>query len=101
MGPTHAAALARSDAVPFFESAAAGGHAVIDGGNPTRNASVNEAEQLDVRVRALSSADPRFVVVPNQPSFFAKTGRNFHALETLSAEVAALSAPSGPRADGP
>lgn len=101
MGTTHAAELARYDAVLFFESAAAGGHAVIEGGNPTRNESVDEAARLDARVRALWSAHPRFVAVPNQASFFAKIERGFHALEALFAEVAALSAPGALQGDEP
>lgn len=101
MGTTHAAELARYDAVLFFESAATGGHAVIEGGNPTRNESVDEAARLDERVRALWSAHPRFVAVANQSSFFAKIERGFHALEALFAEVAALNAPGVPRGAGP
>ena len=63
--------LARYDAVIFFESAAVGDIS-IEGGNPARTESNEEARHLDMRLRELWSEHPNFHFVPHSASFFAK-----------------------------
>jgi predicted ATPase len=88
MGTTVEAELARYDAVIFFESAAVGGVG-IEGGNPTRIESIEEAATLDHRLRALWSKHPKFVVVRHNPSFFRKITFGLTALESILADVLA------------
>ena len=63
--------LARYDAVLFFESAAVGDIS-IEGGNPARTETNEEARHLDMRLRELWSKHPNFYFVPHSTSFFAK-----------------------------
>ena len=63
--------LKRYDAVIFFESAAVGDIS-IEGGNPARTESNEEARHLDMRLRELWSEHPHFHFVPHSTSFFAK-----------------------------
>ena len=86
MGTTEAEELARYDAVIFFESAAVGGHG-IEGGNPARIESVEEAAHLDRQLRAIWSKHPKFVVVRHNPSFFRKITFGLTALESIVADV--------------
>lgn len=86
MGTTEAEQLARYDAVLFFESAAVGGSR-IEGGNPVRIESNDEALRLDRALWAIWSKHPRFVVVRHNPSFFRKITFGLTALESLVAEV--------------
>lgn len=86
MGTTEADELARYDAVLFFESAAVGGSR-IEGGNPMRIESNDEALRLDRALWAIWSKHPRFVVVRHNPSFFRKITFGLTALESLVAEV--------------
>ena len=72
--------LARYDAVLFFETAALGG-LQIEGGNPVRNESLQQAVALNDRLKALYSQHPRFVVVPHSPSFFEKISLALAALD--------------------
>ncbi len=74
--------LARYDAVIFFESAAVGGMG-IEGGNPIRNESLEEAVKLDQKLRALWSKHPNFVLVPHNPSFFKKISYGLAVLEGI------------------
>ena len=86
VGTTEADELARYDAVIFFESAAVGGGG-IEGGNPARIESIEEAADLDHRLRAIWSQHPKFVVVRHNPSFFRKITFGLTALESIVAEV--------------
>jgi predicted ATPase len=86
MGTTEAEELARYDAVIFFESAAVGGVG-IEGGNPVRIESVEEALHLDRRLHSIWSKHPRFVVVRHNTSFFKKITFGLTALESLVADV--------------
>lgn len=86
MGTTEAAELARYDAVIFFESAAVGGNG-IEGGNPVRIESNEEAVRLDGVLRGIWSKHPRFVVVRHNPSFFRKITFGLAALESIVADV--------------
>jgi len=63
--------LERYDAVIFFESAAVGDIS-IEGGNPARTESNEEARDLDMRLRGLWSKHLNFHFVPHSASFFAK-----------------------------
>jgi len=86
VGTTEAAELARYDAVIFFESAAVGGTS-IEGGNPVRIESNEEALHLDHRLRAIWSKHPKFVIVRHNPSFFRKITFGLTALESIVADV--------------
>ena len=96
VGTTLEKELRRYDAVIFFETAAVGG-ASIEGGNPVRNESLDEAVALDGRLRELWAPHPRFILVPHNPSFFKKISFGLAALESVVAQIAcdARCAPSG------
>lgn len=78
--------LQRYDAVIFFESAAVGGMG-IEGGNPVRNETQEQAVQLDRRLYALWSRHPRFMLVPHNPSFFKKISFALAVLEGIVTEL--------------
>ena len=80
------AELRRYDAVIFFETAAVGG-ASIEGGNPIRNESLEEAVALDGRLRKLWSRHPRFVLVPHHRSFIQKINFGLAALESIVSQL--------------
>jgi len=82
IGTTLQEELSRYDAVIFFETAAVGG-ASIEGGNPMRNETLEEAAALDAKLRALWSQHPHFTLVPHNPSFFKKISFGLAALESL------------------
>jgi hypothetical protein len=71
MGSTHAAELARYDAVIFLETAARSDIAV-EGGNRYRLESNAEAVELDRRLRALWAPHPNFHLVRHERSFLRK-----------------------------
>ncbi len=85
-GTTLGHELARYDGVIFFESAAVGGMS-IEGGNPIRNESLDEAVVLDTKLRALWSQHPRFIVVRHNTSFFKKISFALAVLEGMVAEL--------------
>lgn len=89
--------LLRYDAVIFFETAAAGG-LNIEGGNPIRNESTEQALAVDRRLRALWSRHPRFVLVPHNASFFKKIS---FGLAVIDGIVSELTACKGPRKTPP
>ncbi len=74
--------LRRYDAVIFFESAAVGDIS-IEGGNPARTESNEEARQLDMRLRELWSKHPSFHFVPHSVSFFAKLQAGLRELQAI------------------
>jgi predicted ATPase len=86
VGTTLESELRRYDAVIFFETAAVGG-ASIEGGNPVRNESLEEAVELDGRLRGLWARHPRFVLVPNNRSFFKKISFGLAALESIVSQL--------------
>lgn len=88
VGSTLENELSRYDAVIFFETAAAGGLA-IEGGNPVRNESVEEAVALDRRLRSLWSKHPRFVLVPHNKSFFKKISFGLAVIDGMVSELTA------------
>jgi predicted ATPase len=82
LGTSLARELERYDAVIFFESAAVGGIS-IEGGNPARTESNEEARLLDMHLRALWSKHPSFHFVPHSASFFAKLQDGLGQLQAL------------------
>jgi hypothetical protein len=87
-GTTLDAELDRYDAVLFFETAAAGGCS-IEGGNPTRIETNQEALRLDRRLLSLWSRHPRFSLVPHNASFFKKITFGLALLESMVAQLEA------------
>jgi predicted ATPase len=82
MGTSFETELQRYDAVVFFETAAVAG-ASIEGGNPVRNESLEEAVALDGRLRKLWARHPRFLLVPHSPSFLRKITLGLALLQSL------------------
>ena len=74
--------LGRYDAVIFFESAAVGDIS-IEGGNPARTESNEEARHLDMRLRELWSKHPNFHFVPHSTSFLAKLQDGLEQLQNI------------------
>lgn len=69
--------LKRYDAVVFFETAAVGGIS-IEGGNPIRNESLEQAIELDKKLRSIWQNHPNFHLIKHNTSFIKKidTGLN-------------------------
>lgn len=86
VGSSHASELLRYDAVIFFETAAAGGMS-IEGGNPTRIESNQQAVDIDRKLRALWSSHPRFMLVPHNMSFVKKVMFGLATLEGIVAQL--------------
>ncbi len=80
--------LERYDAVIFFESAAIGGKS-IEGGNPIRNETVEEAVDLDRRLKSIWMRHPHFYLIPNERSFFAKITSAITTLQELVQRIPA------------
>jgi hypothetical protein len=55
----------------------------IEGGNPTRTESNEQARQLDIRLRALWSKHPNFHFIPHSDSFFAKLRDGLEQLQRI------------------
>ncbi len=79
--------LARYDGVLFFESAAVGG-LTIEGGNPVRTESLEQAVALDLRLRQLWRQHPRFVLIRHDASFFRKIALALAELNNMVCEFA-------------
>jgi predicted ATPase len=86
IGSTLERELARYDAVIFFESAAVGGMG-IEGGNPIRNESLEQAMALDNKLRTLWSKHKKFYLVPHNPSFFKKISFGLAVLDGIVREM--------------
>ncbi|MBX3423487.1 MAG: AAA family ATPase [Pirellulaceae bacterium] len=82
LGTTLQAELARYDGVIFFESAAIGGLR-IEGGNPIRTESVQQAANLDSRLRELWMHHPHFVLVRHNASFIKKITQALAELDKM------------------
>jgi hypothetical protein len=82
LGTTLEKELARYDAVIFFETAAVG-NISIEGGNPMRIESIEEAIILDRKLKSLWSKHPRFVFVPHNSSFIKKVNSGLAELATI------------------
>ncbi len=63
--------LARYDAVIFFETAAVG-HFSIEGGNPTRTESLEEAVEIDRQLQKVWGLHPQFNLIRHEKSFLKK-----------------------------
>lgn len=63
--------LARYDAVIFFETAAVGNFS-IEGGNPTRTESIEEAVDIDRQLQQAWGRHPNFNFIPHETSFLKK-----------------------------
>jgi predicted ATPase len=77
--------LSRYDAVIFFETAAVGGIS-IEGGNPTRIESMEDALILDQKLKKLWSQHPHFIFVPHNVSFIKKVNSGLEELGKLVAQ---------------
>ena len=86
VGTTVDQELQRYDAVVFFESAAAGGIS-IEGGNPIRNETADQALTLDRRLQMIWGKHPRFVFVPHSSSFFQKMTFGLAAIQSIVAQL--------------
>lgn len=82
MGTTLERELSRYNAVLFFESAAVG-NLGIEGGNPTRTETLQEARDLDSKLRLLWGQHPNCFYIPHNPSFFKKITFSLALLENL------------------
>jgi len=82
LGTTFDMELSRYDAVIFFETAAVGGIS-IEGGNPIRIESVEEALILDQKLKKLWSQHPHFIFVPHNASFIKKVNSGLKELAKL------------------
>lgn len=76
--------LSRYDAVIFFETAAIGG-ITIEGGNPARIESIEEAKVIDQKLKSLWSKHPNFVFVPHEKSFMKKVNSGLRELAGIIA----------------
>lgn len=74
--------LARYDAVIFFETAAVGGIA-IEGGNPARIESIEQARLIDQKLKKLWSKHPNFIFVPHEKSFMKKVNSGLRELANI------------------
>lgn len=63
--------LARYDAVIFFETAAVG-NLSIEGGNPTRTESIEEAVELDRQLQRIWEKHPNYNFIGHESSFMKK-----------------------------
>jgi len=87
MGTSLDVELSHYNAVVFFETAAAGGlH--IEGGNPIRNETNDQAIAIDGALRELYSRHPRFFLVPHHESFFAKISMGLAILQSIVSQSA-------------
>lgn len=74
--------LARYDAVIFFETAAVGGIS-IEGGNPMRTETLDEALALDRKLKNLWSQHPHFIFIPHNISFIQKINAGLTELQKI------------------
>ncbi len=82
MGTNLQTELGRYDGVIFFESAAVGGME-IEGGNTARSESIEEAAELDARLRQIWSQHANFRIVHHHQSFLKKITCGIGILEEM------------------
>ena len=82
LGTTLQDEIARYDAVVFFESAAVGGMS-IEGGNPIRTESSEEAITLNERLYKAWSQHPKFYLIKHEISFFRKISAGLDVLNEI------------------
>lgn len=83
--------LNRYDAVIFFETAAVGGVS-IEGGNPARVETLEEALVLDKKLKELWSKHEHFVFVPHNSSFIKKINSGLEELAKIVSHHAKMPA---------
>lgn len=93
LGTTLEAELSRYDAVIFFETAAVGNIA-IEGGNPIRIESNEEAIELDRKLRMLWSQHPHFILVPHNDSFIQKITSGLDAFRKIMHQIMSMRKPA-------
>ncbi len=86
LGTTLEHELGRYDGVIFFESAAVGGMG-IEGGNPMRKESIEQAAALDAKLHSLWARHPRFILVRHHSSFLMKISLGLAELDNMVAEL--------------
>ncbi|MEQ1666609.1 MAG: hypothetical protein ABL927_14690, partial [Bdellovibrionales bacterium] len=74
----------RYDAVLFFETAAVGGIS-IEGGNPIRIESTQEALELDKKLKSIWSKHNNFIFIPHHKSFIEKMNLGLKELKKFVA----------------
>lgn len=74
--------FSRYDAVVFFQTAAAG-NVSIEGGNPHRNESLEQARALDKRLYEVWSQHHNFYYVNHNHSFLGKMNKGLKILKTI------------------
>jgi hypothetical protein len=77
--------LNRYDGVIFFETAAVGGDS-IEGNNPTRIETDQEAIILNKKLKEIWSQHPRYIFVPHQSSFLKKIMQGILSIQKIIAE---------------
>ncbi len=101
MHTTIEAELERYDAVIFFQSAAvldgmdgssSTVNVMLEGGNPVRNETVNEARRLDMALEKVWRRHPRFCLVQSKGSFFEKLTEAVRVCNKLVEELEAEAA---------
>lgn len=97
LGTTMNDELARYDAVIFFQSAAVVNHAIngsmLEGGNPARLESLEEARTLDERLHEVWSRHPKFFLVKSRESFFEKLTEAVEVFKRVVRELDAMHSP--------
>ena len=78
--------IARYDAVIFFETAAVG-NLSIEGGNPVRTESIDQAVTLDRQLQEIWGGHPHFHFIPHEQSFFGKLQSGLSVLSDLVGQV--------------
>lgn len=72
----------RYDAVIFFETAAVGGIS-IEGGNPIRTESLDQAIALNEKLKKIWSGHPGFVHISHENSFLKKVGNGLREISKI------------------
>jgi predicted ATPase len=85
MGTTLEREFERYDAVVFFETAAVG-DIDIEGGNPYRQESIQEAIELDHQLRKVWEQHPNFTFVPHNKSFIQKLNNAIKCVQKVIAD---------------
>ncbi len=98
LGTTLEAELGRYDGVIFFESAAAGGLS-IEGGNPVRQESLEEAAALDGKLRELWEGHANFILVRHHASFLRKISLGLAELDAMIDGLVTCQGPPGAGAE--
>lgn len=82
MGTSIEVEYSRYDAVVFFETAAVGGIS-IEGGNPIRIESLQDALAIDLKLKKIWSQHPRFFFIPHKTSFLEKLSDGLKVLQNI------------------